>query len=164
MANSKVIIGNEEWCAFPALGVPAVKARVDSGARTSVLHALNIEKFERDGKVWVSFDVDPLINNRQVLIHCEAQVVDWRTVKNSFGHSENRYVIKTQVALGDFLWNTEVSLTNRDAMEYRMLLGRNTMQEDVLVDPGKGCYFGDKSLSELSKIYGLPARHKKGRP
>lgn len=153
MIHGKVIIGNEEWCALPAFGVPAIKARVDSGAKTSAVHALNINSFIRDAREWVSFDIDPLSNRPGLLIHCEAPVVDRRSVKNSFGHTETRYVIHTVISLGDFRWEAEVSLTNRDSMEYRMLLGRNAMRDHVLVDPAKGCYFGDKGRAELDQLY-----------
>jgi ribosomal protein S6--L-glutamate ligase len=153
MAASKVIIGNEEWCAFPSLGVPAIKARVDSGAKTSALHAFNIQRFQHENASWVSFDVHPLQNNRQVVIRCKAPVCDKRWVKSSSGLSEKRYVIKVPMQLGHFLWSIEVTLTNRDSMGYRMLLGRNAMQNHVLVDPSEGCHLGTRSTTDIEKLY-----------
>ena len=91
--SNKLIIGSEEWCSFPALGIPAIKARVDSGAKTSSLHAFNIQTFRRDGSLWVSFEVHPLQNNRRALLRCERPVIDKRRVKSSSGVAETRYVI-----------------------------------------------------------------------
>ena len=91
--NEKIVIGSEEWCAFSQLGIPAVKARVDSGAKTSVIHAFNIHSFKRSNLPWVSFDVHPLQNNRKVSLRCEAVIHDRRMVKNTSGASEKRYVI-----------------------------------------------------------------------
>ncbi len=162
MANPKVIIGNEEWCAFPALGVPAIKARVDSGAKTSALHAFNIQRFQYDNSPWVSFDVHPLQDNRLIVVHCKAPVCDKRWVKSSSGMSEKRYVIKVPMQLGDFMWDVEVTLTNRDSMGYRMLLGRNAMQNHVLVDPSDGCYLGNLSSEEISRLYNNDAQPPSG--
>ena len=82
-ANDKLLIGSEEWCAFPSLGIPAIKARVDSGAKTSCVHAVNIQTFKRNGANWVSFEVHPVQDNRRVVARCEAPVVDRRTVRSS---------------------------------------------------------------------------------
>ena len=118
------VVGSEEWCALPALGLPALKARVDSGARTSALHAFNIRTSKRQGVTWVTFDVHPLQDDMKTVVTCSAKVKGRRTVKNTSGISERRHVIETPVRLGDMSWNIEVTLANRDAMGYRMLLGR----------------------------------------
>ena len=131
----KIVVGSEEWCALPELGVPAIKARVDSGARTSSLHAFNIRSFKRGGQPWVSFEVHPLQKDRKVTVFCEAPVVDHRVVKSSSGVSERRWVISTRLHMGDHDWEIEITLTNRDTMGYRMLLGREGMRDRVLVDP-----------------------------
>lgn len=133
--REKLVVGSEEWCSLPELGVPAIKCRVDSGARTSSLHAFNIRSFKRAGQPWVSFEVHPLQKDRKVTVFCEAQVVDHRLVKSSSGESERRWVINTRMHLGDHDWDIEVTLTNRDSMGYRMLLGREAMRDRVLVDP-----------------------------
>jgi ribosomal protein S6--L-glutamate ligase len=132
---NKLVVGSQEWCALPALGVPAIKCRVDSGARTSSLHAFNIRSFKRGGQPWVSFEIHPLQKDRKVTVFCEAPVVDHRLVKTSSGISERRWVISTRMHLGDHEWDIELTLTNRDTMGYRMLLGREAMRDRILVDP-----------------------------
>ena len=151
--STRVIAGSEEWCSFSELGIPAVKARVDSGARTSSLHALNIRPFTRDNARWVSFEVHPLQNERSTVLRCEAPVLDRRTVKNSGGFSEKRYVIKTTFGLGADHWDIELTLTNRDSMGYRMLIGREAMSGRVLVDPAASFLLGDRTAEEISAIY-----------
>ncbi len=151
--GAHLIAGCEEWCGFPELGIPAVKARVDSGARTSALHALNIQPFTRNDARWVSFEVHPLQNDRSVVLRCEARVHDRRTVKNSGGLSEKRYVIKTEFSIGDNQWEIELTLTNRDSMGYRMLLGREAMSGRILVDPARSFALGENSDTEISAIY-----------
>lgn len=160
--DSRIIVGSEEWCGFPQLGVPAVKARVDSGAKTSALHALNIQPFTRNGARWVSFEVHPLQDDRSILLRCEALVHDRRAVKNSGGVSDKRYVIKTVLVMGDRKWEVEVTLTNRDSMGYRMLLGREAMSGKLLVDPSTGFCLGDRSAPEISKIYSQHEQQKNG--
>lgn len=149
----KMIVGSEEWCAFPELGLPAIKARVDSGAKTSSIHAFNIQRFKRDGQPWVSFEVHPLQNDRRTVIRCERPVVDKRGVKSSSGVAESRYVVSTSIRLGDQQWETELTLANRDSMGYRMLLGRQAMSGKVVVDPGEQCLLGTLSDDEASAQY-----------
>lgn len=156
--NARIVAGCEEWCNFPQLGIPAIKARVDSGARTSALHAVNIQPVKRQGNRWVSFEVHPLQKDRTTVLRCEAEVVDRRVVKNSGGYSEKRYVIKTAFRLGDHEWDIELTLTNRDSMGYRMLLGREAMADRMLVDPSSGFCLGDRSQQDIEKIY---ERHEK---
>lgn len=138
----RIIVGSEEWCSLPELKVPVIKCRVDSGARTSALHAFNINGFERDGQPWVRFEVHPLQKDRKLSVPCEAPVHDQRSVKSSSGMAERRFVIRTRVHLGDHDWAIEVTLTNRDSMGYRMLLGREAMQDRVLVDPSSSFCLG----------------------
>lgn len=154
MQGEKVVIGSEEWCAFPSLGIPAIKARVDSGAKTSSIHAFDIRTFKRDGQSWVSFEIHPLQLNRKTTVRCEALIIDRRRVKSSSGTSENRYVIKTPVAINGFTFEIEVTLTNRDSMGYRMLLGREAMHNRMLVDPSESFLLGDKTDDEISELYG----------
>ncbi len=151
--NSRVIAGSEEWCSLAILGIPAVKARIDSGARTSSLHALNIRPFTRNNTRWVSFEVHPLQNERSTVLRCEARVLDRRSVKNSGGSSEKRYVIKTTLGLGDGEWEIELTLTNRDSMGYRMLIGREAMSRRLLVDPAESFLLGSKSREDIANIY-----------
>lgn len=154
MSENKILIGSEEWCSFHSLGLPAVKARIDSGAKTSSIHAVNIQTFKRSGESWVTFEVHPLQNNRRIVVRCEAPVVDRRTVKSSSGESEKRLVIQVLVQIGDLTRDIEVTLANRDSMGYRMLLGREAMVGSMLVDPSTGFLQGDFDQSRLEGLYG----------
>lgn len=162
MTDSKIIVGNQEWCAFPELGIPAIKARVDSGAKTSSIHAFNIHRFRRDGISWVSFEVHPIQNNRRTVIRCERPVVDKRMVKSSSGIAETRYVISVPIRLNDTVWDIQLTLANRDSMGFRMLLGREAMNGRMIVDPSIDCSLGDVGELELEKAYGKPAAKENG--
>ena len=155
-AGSKMIIGREEWCSLPALSIPAIKARIDSGAQTSSLHAFNIQPFKKNGVTWISFEIHPLQRNRSTIIRTEAEVYDRRIVKSSSGDSEKRYVIKVTLNLGDEFWVIEVTLTNRDSMGYRMLLGREAMKNKILVDPASSCLLGDMEQNDIYELYHQP--------
>ncbi len=160
--NKKVVVGSEEWCAFPQFNIPAIKARVDSGAKTSAIHAINIKTFTKEGESWVRFDVNPLQGNRKVVVHCEAPVFDRRSVRSSSGVSERRYVVKMPLVMGDESWEIEVTLTNRDSMGYRMLLGRSAMAGRMLVDPEASFLFGEMSDDTIALHYGRPTQKKTG--
>jgi ribosomal protein S6--L-glutamate ligase len=153
-SEQKIIVGSEEWCSFPELGIPAIKARVDSGAKTSSIHAFNIHKFRRDGESWVSFEVHPLQNNRRTVIRCERPIIDRRNIKSSTGISETRYVINTPMKVGADVWEIELTLTNRDSMGYRMLLGREAMSGRMLVDPSLSYCIDKLSSDKLNTLYG----------
>ncbi len=153
MLQSKIILGSEEWCALPELGIPSIKARVDSGAKTSALHAKNIAPFIKEGQNWVKFDINPIQNNVKTIIHCEAPLVDKRIVKSSSGFREQRYVIQTSLEIGNSTWIIEMTLTNRDSMGFRMLLGREAMSGRVLVDPEKQYLLGQTSSDNLNEVY-----------
>lgn len=120
-------IGWREWLALPMLQIPAIKAKIDTGARTSALHAFFVEPFERNGIQMLRFGVHPLQKRLDLEIICEAPVKDYRAVSDSGGHREMRYVIETEVVLGDLKKRIEMTLTNRDNMKFRMLLGRTAM-------------------------------------
>ena len=160
--NSKLIIGSEEWCAFPELGIPAIKARVDSGAKTSSIHAFNITTFRRSGESWVSFEIHPIQNNRRTVIRCERPIIDKRVVKSSSGVSETRFVVSTPIQLGEQVWDIEVTLANRDSMGFRMLLGRQAMIDRVIVDPSLVCTLGVVSDTLITTYYGKKEAEKSG--
>jgi ribosomal protein S6--L-glutamate ligase len=122
MSLGKIVVGSEEWCALPHLNIPAIKSRVDSGAKTSALHAINIIPFKKDGYPWVRYEVHPLQNDGKTSIHCESPVIDKRKVKNSSGTSEIRCVVKSIISIAESTWEIELSLTNRDSMGYRKLM------------------------------------------
>ena len=162
MSTDKIIIGSEEWCSFPTLGIPAIKARIDSGAKTSAIHAFNIQTFSRNGQPWVSFEVLPVQKSRRTLIRCEAQVIDRRVIKSSTGDTEKRYVIRVPLQIGNQEWLIEMTLANRDSMGYRMLLGREAMQHRLLVDPAAKCCLGEVSNDKLRELYGQDEPLQKG--
>ena len=128
-------LGWREWASLPALGVRRIKCKVDTGARTSALHATDIDSFFGRGVRHVRFCVHPLQGRADRRVHCEAEVVDERWVSDSGGHRERRLVIWTPVALGAQTWLMELTLTRRDAMRFRMLLGRSAMNHHVTVRP-----------------------------
>jgi ribosomal protein S6--L-glutamate ligase len=153
MSESKIILGSEEWCSLPELGIPSIKARVDSGAKTSALHAINIAPFKKEGQNWVKFDINPIQNNVKTIIHCEAPLVDKRIVKSSSGFREQRYAIQTSLDIGNSKWVIEMTLTNRDSMGFRMLLGREAMSGRVLVDPEQQYLLGQTTTDNLKEVY-----------
>lgn len=160
--TQKTIVGSEEWCELPLLGIPAIKARVDSGARTSALHAFNIKSFKRNAATWVSFEVHPLQNNRRTIIRCEARVIDKRVIKSSSGLAEKRYVIRTSLEHNSIAWEIELTLTNRDSMGYRMLLGREAMIGRILVDPEASFLSGEITEAALELKYSENTRECSG--
>lgn len=160
--QDKLIVGSEEWCGLSSLGIPAIKARVDSGAKTSSLHAFNIVAFKRGGKPWVSFEVHPVQKDRRTVVRCEAPVVDRRTIKSSSGDAERRYVISTELEIGDNSWAIELTLANRDSMGYRMLLGREAMNGRMLVDPEARLNLGSISNERLVEYYGSAEDNQSG--
>ncbi|AOC93220.1 MULTISPECIES: 30S ribosomal protein S6--L-glutamate ligase [Flavobacterium] len=162
MLQNKVILGSEEWCSFPELGIPTIKARVDSGAKTSAMHALNIAPFIKNDANWVKFDINPIQNNIKTIIHCEAPLVDKRIVKSSSGFREHRYVIQTSLKIGDAKWPIEMTLTNRDSMGFRMLLGREAMSGRVLVDPEQKYLLGQPTAESLKELYQNSEKAKTG--
>jgi ribosomal protein S6--L-glutamate ligase len=160
--TDKIIIGSEEWCVLPELGLPAVKARVDSGAKTSSLHAFNIQVFDKKGVPWVRFDVHPIQANRKIVKRCEARLIERREVRSSSGHLEQRPVIATRVQLGAQSWDIEITLTNRDPMGYRMLLGREAMVGRFIVDPERGFMLGRMSGTKAAGFYESKRVSRKG--
>lgn len=152
--NSKIIIGSEEWCSFPGLGIPAIKARIDSGAKTSSIHAFNIHRFRRGGESWISFEVHPIQNDRRTVIRCERPILDKRRVKSSTGVAETRYVINATLKAGTESWDIELTLANRDSMGYRMLLGREAMHGRMIVDPSLRFCLGEIKKEALNDFYG----------
>jgi hypothetical protein len=145
----KARLGWREWIGLPDLDIRRIKAKVDTGARTSALHAFWLEPFEREEKAWVRFAVHPVQGDNEQVIHCEAPVLDRRMVRDSGGHEELRYVIETTVALGDREIATEFTLTDRDTMKFRVLLGRLALRGQYLVDPGRS-YLCGKRLAKRS--------------
>ena len=136
MADDLSVLGWREWVDLPELGLGPIKAKVDTGARTSCLHAFELEPFERDGRPWVRFKVHPTQKDDSRVVPCEAAVWDERPVTDSGGHTEQRYVIRTRLRIGSWEEDVEMTLTGRDTMRFRMLIGRTTMKAGgFVVDP-----------------------------
>lgn len=148
----KILIGWEEWCAFPELKLPAIKAKVDTGAKTSAIHAYDIEPFTQDGVKHVRFKIHPLQKNKTLKVQCSAVLSDYRNVTSSNGEREKRYVIKTPLVLGDKTIEAEVTLASRHKMTFRMLLGRDAIVKAKLtVDPAKSFLLG--KIKDADTLY-----------
>ena len=137
------VIGWREWVKLPDLGLKRIKVKVDTGARSSALHAYDVEEFTKDGEAWVRFNVYPNQRNTQNVVTAESKILEYRMVKNTGGKATKRPVIITNVELLNITWPVELTLANRDEMGFRMLLGREAIRRRMLVDPG-GSYYGGK--------------------
>jgi ribosomal protein S6--L-glutamate ligase len=151
--SSKLIVGWQEWCRLPKLHLPAIKAKIDTGAKTSALHAWDVRPVRKKGVLYVHFTVHPIQRDNYLTVNCTAKVVDQRTVMSSGGHKEKRYVIQTQVVVGENSWDIEITLTNRDAMAFRMLLGRDALKGHAIVDPQTSLHQGKFKKQELRRLY-----------
>ena len=135
-------IGWREWAAFPEIGVERIKAKIDTGAKTCALHAHNIREFVRNGAPYAEFYVHPIQRKRAPAIKCRAPIVDKRRIKSSNGASQERVIIQTTLKLGLRSWPIEISLTNRDEMGFRFLIGRDALRLRAIIHPGKSFLLG----------------------
>ena len=148
----KLRLGWREWVALPDLGLPAIKAKVDTGARTSALHSFLIEPYQQDGVDMLRFLIHPIQLNQDFSVECRCPIYDYREVTDSGGHREMRYVIQSRVVIGGIDSPIELTLTNRDTMRFRMLLGRRAMEDRFIVDPGESYVNGKLPARKLYQI------------
>lgn len=141
-ANNLIVVGWREWFALPELGINRIKAKVDTGARTSALHAFHIDYFTEQGRAKVHFKIHPFQYSTEQVASCIADVIDIRWVTDSGGHKEQRFVIQTQIQVGALFWPIEMTLTNREDMRFRMLLGRTAMKKRIIVNPAVSFMLG----------------------
>lgn len=147
--DNLITVGWREWVAIPGLCLPAIKAKIDTGARTSTLHTFSMETYSSNGVEIVRFGLHPLQRHMNPEIFCEAPVKDRRIVRDSGGHREERIIIESELHIAGYSWPVEITLTNRENMLFRMLLGRTAMTGRMLVNPEKSYLTG----KELARYY-----------
>ncbi len=160
--NDLKIVGNKEWCRFNELNIPAIKARVDSGAKTSSIQATDITPFKKSKENWVRFNVQPITENRSISIECEAKVIATRIIKSSSGVPQKRFVISSPITMDGETWNIELTLADRDTMEFKMLLGRQAMEHKMVVNPAEKFLMGDIPDEDIEKKYETYVMKKSG--
>ena len=150
------VIGWREWVGLPDFGIKSIKAKVDTGARSSSLHASKLQEFERDGVQWVRFQVHPVQRKSNEVVQIEAQVLDYRSVRSSSGRAAVRPVVVTNIELFGIAWPVELTLASRDKMGFRMLLGREAFRGRFLVDAGNSYYGGRPPRKKKTRRKGQP--------
>lgn len=135
--KNKDILGWREWVSLPELGVDLIKVKVDTGAKNSALHAYNSSLIKKNGENWIHFEVHPEQSNNDTVKSCAVRLIDQRWVTNSGGTSEKRFVIETPIRIGCREWPIIITLTNRDEMGFRMLVGRSAIKGKYMVDPAR---------------------------
>lgn len=135
---------------LPDLGVEHIKAKLDTGARSSALHAFDLEEFERDGTSWVRFSIHPWQESAEDAQTVELPVHDRRTIRSSTGHVQKRYVVTMQLRLLERTFPVEVTLARRDAMGFRLLIGREALRQGFVVDSGRS-YLGGRPPKQVRR-------------
>lgn len=148
--SKTLMVGWREWVSLPQLGLPAIKAKVDTGARTSAIHAFDIEQIKKNGgQDWLAFSVQPVQRDISIVCRCEAQLIDVRRVTDSGGHTADRFFIETELRIGSHTRIIEMTLSQRTDMLFRMLLGRTAMVPGIQVDPSLSFSLGRMSARAL---------------
>jgi hypothetical protein len=160
--TSRIVIGWREWVGLPDLGLRLIKAKVDTGARTSSLHAFQVETFEKQGALYVRFRIHPHRSRKDLVVTCEAPVVDNRVVSDSSGRRERRYVIMSMLAIGAVRFPIEITLYNRETMSHRMLIGRSAMHQ-LVIDPGHAFLLGKPVLGKTKLAKPAPEKTPAGK-
>ena len=142
--HSNTPAGWREWVQLTDVGVPWIKAKLDTGAQTSSIHAYDVEAFDRDGSAWVRFRIRPWQRSDADEVQVECPVLDVRRVRSSSGHVEERFVVSMRLVLVGHEVDAEVTLTNRDAMGFRMLVGREALSRGFVVDSARS-FLGDRA-------------------
>ena len=135
--DSLTLIGWREILALPELKIDRIKAKIDTGARTSALHAFDCQEFQQDGKTMIRFKIHPFQRDNKRTILAQAELLEYRKITNSGGQAQKRPVIVTTAKLGEHQWQIELTLTNRDVMGFRMLLGRQAVRDRFAINPGR---------------------------
>ena len=148
-----LIVGWKEWVSLSSLDMLAIKAKIDTGAATSSLHAYNIKYIEKDGLTYVKYEVHPIQKNRRIIKHCFSLLLAKRKVKSSSGRQQIRPVVLTTIKIGNFAWSIELNLTNRDSMGMRMLIGREALHGRALVNPSHKFLHGKLSHKKAKELY-----------
>lgn len=148
--HSNTIVGWREWVSLPDLGVSWIKAKIDTGARTSAVHAFDAEEFERDGATWIAYSIHPWQRRDDDAVRCESLVLDRRVVRSSSGQAEERPVVRTEITIAGRRVGAELTLSQRDEMGFRMLVGRTTLAQGFLVDVATS-YAGKRPRQSLRR-------------
>lgn len=154
LLKNKTVVGWREWFSLPGLGLPAIRAKIDTGAKTSSLHAFNIKIIKKGLNRFAQFDIHPMPKHKNITVTCRAPLVDRRYVTDSGGHREKRYVINTPILVKDKIYDIEITLADRETMVFRMLLGRQAMHiAGLVVAPGRAHLLGRMQEDEVLELY-----------
>lgn len=154
---SRPVLGWREWTALPELGVPRIKVKVDTGARSSALHAFEIRREEIGDETWLRFNIHPTQRDSRHSVEARARLVEKRSVRSSSGQQTSRPVVISPILIGSDRWPIEITLVRRDLMGFRMLLGRQAVRGRYLVDPGRSFLRGEPDLEELDRDSEAPS-------